>query len=80
MTLPFDPTTAMIIAGDRAAALRRDWGPLHTSPAWRTGTLMPSELAHATPTDKPACPTTPTRASASGPAWATPPAPSAWRR
>jgi hypothetical protein len=66
MTLPFDPTTAQTVARDRAAALRRDWlEPLHTSSAWRTGRPTASGPPDATPTEKPACRTTRTPASAS---------------
>ena len=66
MTIPFDPTTARTVARDRAAALRRDWlNPLHTSPAWRTGSPIASGPFDGTPTGRPASRTTRTPVSAS---------------
>ena len=66
MTLPFDPTTAIAIAQDRAVRLRRDWlQPLHTSHAWRTGEYAQTARENATPTVKPDCRPTGTPASAS---------------
>jgi hypothetical protein len=66
MTFLLDPTTARIVARDRAADLRRAWvTPLDTVPWWTTGGPTRSGLADGTPTEKHACRTNRTPASAS---------------
>ena len=66
MLVTFDPETALLVAADRIARLRRDRiEPLHTLAPWRTGSTTPSGLDGDTPKARPACPTSRMPASAS---------------